>query len=160
MALRRLGALAGEMALPTPQLLQRLAVGSERAALRASMRHFTLRWPTLPQMSRVLSLFGQSATAWAVEPHAWHCAGSGHWPARWPTTRSCCRPLHRRRHRQTLPWPEACLREPRPPPPFEYILPPPLIGPAEKFDSLIISSNAMFISLPPFTFDDGLRDPL
>eukprot|EP00962_Isochrysis_galbana_P036599 scaffold12676_cov112-Isochrysis_galbana.AAC.10 len=53
---------------------------------RAAMRHLALRWPVLPQISHALSRFGHSATACSVEPHAWHCDGSGHAPARWPTT--------------------------------------------------------------------------
>ena len=63
----------------TPQLLQiLLETGAERAgpaafsAARAATRHLILRWPTLPQMSHVLSRFGQSATECASEPHAWH----------------------------------------------------------------------------------------
>jgi len=53
---------------------------------RAARLHLTARCPARPQMSQVSSVCGQSATTCAVEPHAWHCAGSGHAPARWPTT--------------------------------------------------------------------------
>merc|ERR1740115_244547 len=53
---------------------------------RLSCRHLALRWPVLPQTSQVFSLLGQSATAWSIEPHAWHWLGSGHAPARWPNS--------------------------------------------------------------------------
>ena len=64
----------------------RLEPAGGRPHGRHTCRHLALRWPTRPQMSQVLSRLGQSATTCAVEPHAWHCAGSGHAPARWPIT--------------------------------------------------------------------------
>ena len=47
-------------------------------------RHLNFRWPTFPQRSHNLFLFGQSRLPCAVEPHAWHVGSIGQRDARCP----------------------------------------------------------------------------